>query len=143
MGIGSGYVVAITPNRLSGGAGDNPMRSKRAKPQPCGDYKGVQYGLLSPNGKLYPCGWHEHNALAFRVTDMSCPDACARGWMMLTVISSAGKDEPLWYWGFEDFAHAFKTITGEQINTIWDWCRANGHKFPGELIEEWQSSACP
>ena len=112
------------------------MTARRKKPiKPCDDYKGVKYGLLSPDGKFYECGWHEHDALAFRVAGMSSSQACAQGWMMLT----QHRDELLWYWGLEDYAHAFKSLTGEQVDTIIACCKANGCEFPEYLKEGFAS----
>lgn len=79
--------------------------------------QGVNYGLLSPQGVLYGCSFTGHEELAEEIgyvlgMDTAFPqdDLIKNGWIKLSNYN---------------FVDNHKEPTQKQLDTIWDWWRAN------------------
>ena len=92
------------------------------------DYRSVEYGFLAPDGKLYVCGFYEHNDLEYLLEEAGL-------WKkdkMISLKDGPSRTEPCpkaWY--FEGEA---KKVTKKQIKTIIAWCESTGND-PEDVAE--------
>jgi len=85
------------------------------------DYESVEYGFLTPDGKLYVCGFYEHDDLEYLLEE----EGLWKKDKMISLKDGPSAAEPCpkaWY--FEGEA---KKVTKKQVKTIIDWCEATGN----------------
>jgi hypothetical protein len=95
-------------------------------PLPQDELKGAEYGLITPDGEFYSCGYAGHYALAFGLTQSG----------KLNINETHGHYGAVHVSGFE-FDNIYKgyRVTQAQLDTMFDYAMLHGLKFNAETLK--------
>lgn len=96
--------------------------------KPRTDYVNVGYGLITPDGSLYSCGYTDHGYLVNELEDAGILDENSNEEYGGSVHVSGADFDLARY-------RDYKRVTQKQLDTMFDYMLAHGNTFPFDELE--------